>query len=230
MFDINKTLHYQFDRKISDAYIISLKDNEISQKFTERCANSCKSVGRSYKIWDAFDGNSGDIIVPEMHKDKDYLRWLKLYNLDLSATQIGCFISHFSLWCHCIEIDTPIAILEHDAIMVRPLDIHNSYATIIYLGSREQALEGQKVYAIPPHATAYSGHVRSICRAHAYSIDPAIAKNLVSHVIKYGICESLDMYIRADLFPIVQMDLHAFDDPYDENGEFKSTIHKEWDG
>lgn len=229
MFDINKTLHYGYNRTISDAYIISLKDNEISQKFTERCANSCKSVGRSYKIWEGFDGNSGKIIIPESHKDKTYLSWLKLYNIELSPTQIGCFLSHFSLWCHCIEIDTPIIILEHDAVMIAPFDVHNSYSTIIYLGSREQYF-GKPIYAIPPHASAQNGHIRTICRAHAYSIDPAVAKNLVSYTIQHGIYESLDIYMRADLFPIIQMGLYAFDDPYFEDGEFKSTIHKEWNG
>lgn len=228
MIDLNKSLHYGYDRVISDAYIISLKNNEISQKFTERCIKSCESVERSYKIWDGFDGNSGQIIVPEMHKDKSYLSWLKLYNVSLTPTQIGCFFSHFSLWCHCIEIDTPIIILEHDAIMTAPFDFHNAFCSIIYLGSREQYY-GANIFPIPPHASDHNGHVRSICRAHAYSIDPAVAKNLVSYTIKHGIYQSLDIYMRADLFPIIQMGLYAHDDPYFEDGEFQSTIHKEWD-
>lgn len=227
MFDINKTLHYGYDRTISDAYIISLKNNSLSQKFTERCAKSCESVGRSYKIWEGFDGNSGEIIVPEVHKNKTYLSWLKVYNTDLTPTQIGCFISHFSLWCHCIEIDSPIVILEHDTVMISPFDIHDAFSTIIYLGSREQ-YNGERVYLIPPHATDYNGHVRSICRAHAYSIDPAAAKNLVSYTIKHGIYESLDIYMRADLFSIIQLGLYAYDDPFSESGDFQSTIHKEW--
>ena len=229
MFDINKTLHYGYDRKISDAYIISLKNNSISQKFTERCAKSCESVNRSYKIWEGFDGNSGKIIVPDVHKEKTYLSWLKIYNVGLSPTQIGCFISHFSLWCHCIELDTPIIILEHDAIMVSPINIHNSFSTIIYLGSNEQYTGQSELYPIPPHATAHNGHIRSICRAHAYSIDPAVAKNLVSYTLQHGIYESLDIYMRADLFPIIQFGIYAYDHPYLEDGEFKSTIHKEWD-
>jgi hypothetical protein len=38
-----------------------------------------------------------------------------------------------------------------------------------------------------------------------------VAKNLLAHVLKYGICTSLDMLIRADIFPIHQMGIHAYD-------------------
>jgi len=37
-----------------------------------------------------------------------------------------------------------------------------------------------------------------------------VAKNLLSYVIKMGICTSLDMLIRADLFPIHQMGVYAY--------------------
>jgi hypothetical protein len=47
---------------------------------------------------------------------------------------------------------------------------------------------------------------------------PGVAKNLLSHVIKYGISESLDMLIRADIFPIHQMGVYAYD------GQSKTSI------
>jgi len=50
-------------------------------------------------------------------------------------------------------------------------------------------------------------------RAHAYAIDPQVAKNMLAHVIKYGIHESLDLMLRADIFPVVQMGLYASDVP-----------------
>lgn len=229
MLDVNKSLHYNYVREIENTYIISLENNELSQKFTERCIDSCNKVGQTYKIWNAFDGISGKIIIPKHLEDKHYLSWLKLYNTSLTPTQVACFFSHFSLWCHCIEIDSPIVILEHDAIMVEKYDFYNAYGVIVYLGSHEQA-HGSHLSAIPPHATDYDGHWRSICRAHAYSIDPVSAKNLVSSVINSGITESLDIYIRSDLFAIVQFGLYAYDDPYlYSNDKIESTIHKNWE-
>ena len=81
----------------------------------------------------------------------------------------------------------------------------------MYLGSREQKA-GWQIMPTPPHAT--NGHnYHFICRAHAYSIDPAVAKNMLSHVIKYGIHESLDIMLRADIFPICQTGFFAYDEP-----------------
>jgi hypothetical protein len=48
-------------------------------------------------------------------------------------------------------------------------------------------------------------------RAHAYAIDPAVAKNMLAYVLQHGICGQLDRLLRADLFPIHQMGLVAFD-------------------
>jgi hypothetical protein len=62
----------------------------------------------------------------------------------------------------------------------------------------------------PPHASEGPNY-HFICRAHAYAIDPAVAKNLLSHVIKYGIAVPLDILIRADIFPIHQMGVYATD-------------------
>jgi len=229
MIDINKSLHYSDDRNIESTYIISLENNKISQDFTKRCIESCVKIGQDYKIWNAFDGTSGKIITPEHLKNKDYLGWLKLYNVSLTPTQVACFFSHFSLWCHCIEIDRPIVILEHDAIMVDRYLFHNTYGIIVYLGSQEQYTGRSPLFNIPPHATDHCGHVKSICRAHAYALDPVAAKNLVSHVIREGIYQSLDIYMRADFFPIVQFGLFAYDNPflYSKN-KHESTIHKDW--
>jgi hypothetical protein len=48
-------------------------------------------------------------------------------------------------------------------------------------------------------------------RAHAYAIDPAVAKNMLAYVIQHGICGQLDRLLRADIFPMHQMGLVAFD-------------------
>jgi hypothetical protein len=79
---------------------------------------------------------------------------------------------------------------------------------------------GSPILTTPPHASIYGGQWRSICRAHAYAIDPPIARNLLSYVIREGMTKTLDMFIRADIFPIVQNGLYF----YDERGT--STIQE----
>jgi GR25 family glycosyltransferase involved in LPS biosynthesis len=204
-------INWSYDRQIESAYIITLKGNSISEDMANRCKTSCEDVGMNYKIWDAYDGTSGEIRTPQQCIDKHYMSWFKQTDHELSVTEVACALSHISLWCHCIDIDKPIVILEHDVIMLKKIEYHTLYNSIIYLGNVEQYKKNWPILTTPTHATA--GHnYHFICRAHAYCIDPQVAKNLVAHVLKLGICESLDMMIRADIFNIVEFGVHAYDE------------------
>ena len=51
-----------------------------------------------------------------------------------------------------------------------------------------------------------------ICRAHAYAIDPPVARNLLSYAIREGITKTLDVFMRCDIFSIVQDGFYAYDE------------------
>ena len=163
-----------------------------------------------YKVWDAYNGLNSPIIVPDHSKDCSVMNMLKITDHYLTRGEVACALSHVSLWVHCAKIDKPIVILEHDTVMVERFEQHQSYNSIVYLGGSEWAQQGWKIYPIPPHASEGPNY-HFICRAHAYSIDPAMAKNLISHVIKMGICAPLDIMLRADLFNITHQGLYAYD-------------------
>jgi hypothetical protein len=219
-----------YNMGVAATYIISLPGNKISEDFTSRCFQSCLEVGQPNPLivpgFDASEakvklqdyqlgqpvGEIAEIKVPEALQGQAFINFLRLRRADMLATQIACFLSHYSLWCLCLAMDKPIVILEHDAIMVKPYHVHKYYNNIVYLGSKEQYKHGTEVYSIPPHASDHKGLDRFICRAHAYAIDPAIAKNMVSYVIQQGITTSLDIIIRSDMFGIVQDGIYAYDD------------------
>ena len=210
--NLKKYWNFSESREVDAAYIITLKDNAESLKLADRCLKSCKDVGMKAVLWEAFDGTEeGNLKVPEHLKDQIYLSWLKRPNDRLSSSQLGVFYSHYSLWAHCAYIDKPIVILEHDAVMVKPYLNHYYYNSIFYLGSHEQYDKTLHIQNPPPHGSIYNGNWRFICRAHAYSIDPPIAKNLLSYAIREGITKTLDVFIRSDIFAIVQDDLYAYD-------------------
>jgi GR25 family glycosyltransferase involved in LPS biosynthesis len=216
-----KSLFYSYDNTIESAYIITVKGDPTSEKYSLRCQQSCKEVGMPFKVWDAFDGLGKNINVPHHSKDDSIIKILKVTNHYLTRGEIACALSHISLWRHCAEIDKPIVILEHDSVMVKKIEHLNSFNSITYLGGVEWFDRGWKIYPIPPHAS--EGHnYHFICRAHAYAIDPTIAKNLLSYVIKNGIIASLDMMMRADLFNISHNGLYAYD-----NGNPEETTIKE---
>ena len=205
------TLNYSMNFDEVESYIITIKDHLGSEKLSKRCQFSCEKIGQPYKIWDAFDGTSGEIIYPEHLKNQDHFRFLKQMNDRLTVTEVAAILSHYSLWCECIRIDKPIVILEHDAIMIAPYTSHDGFNQIVYLGNLEQYQKGMWP-SFPPHSAATKNY-KFICRAHAYAVDPASARQLVSHLIKFGITAPADMLIRADIFPIVQTGFYAFDAP-----------------
>ena len=203
-------LFYSHNAEIENAYIITIKDNKISEKLSERCQDSCIKVGMLFKIWHAYDGTGKNIIEPDHLKDDTVMSMLKITNHYLTKSQVSCMLSHISLWLHCIKLDKPIIILEHDAIIVKKIQYLPSYNAIVYLGGAEWASNNFKICDIPLHGSD-GPNVRFICRAHAYAVDPQVAKNLVAHVLKMGIYTSADCFMRADLFNITHKGLNAFD-------------------
>ena len=224
----------QHEMSIEVTYIISIQGNKVSEQLTQQCLASCEKVGQpNVNIFPAFDatgskvkvqqhdlglpvGELGSIKVPEFLQGQAFLNFLRLKRCDLLMTQIACFLSHYSLWCMCLDKDRPIVILEHDAVMVKPFVRHNYLNNIVYLGGSEQARGSLRdTDTIPPHASDQQGLDRFICRAHAYSIDPIMAKNLVSYAIHHGIITTADAMMRYDMFGIVQDGIYAYDHNYD---------------
>lgn len=209
---IDNSKKFSDDSQVESAYVITVRNNKISEDMAKRCIESCHNVGMPARAWEAFDGQSKvDVHAPKVLEDKEYLFWPKIPNCRMSSSQVAICYSHYSLWCHCITIDKPIVILEHDAVMLKPFTHHRFYNTIEFLGSIEQTQGHDPTPFIPPHGTIFDRRWRFLCRAHAYSIDPSIARHMVSHVIEQGFVKTLDVILRADIFPIVQQDLYAVD-------------------
>ena len=65
----------------------------------------------------------------------------KTYRAADQRRVMACAISHMRLWQHCIDIDQPIMILEHDAIFTRQFD----YKAIVMCGETHVQQTGETV-------------------------------------------------------------------------------------
>jgi hypothetical protein len=196
---------------VESAYIITIKGNEKSEKYSKACQESCKKVDMPYKVWDAFDGTNstpGLIVTPPQMENDSIISMVKITDHYLTKGEVACFLSHLSLWIHCAKIDKPIVILEHDAIMLKKFISIESYNSLIYLGGSEWVNHNWPMLPIPP-LSQDGNNWMFMCRAHAYAIDPLVAKNLVSYVIQHGINNSLDIMMRIDLFNVTHQGLYA---------------------
>lgn len=214
-------LYRSNNTQIESAYIITVKGNENSEKYSKMCQESCQQVGMPYKVWEAYNGLNGNEVIPPEHlKDDKLMNMMKITDHYMTRGEVACALSHISLWEHCATIDQPIVILEHDTIMVKKFEFMESYNSIVYLGGQEWAYQDWKIYPLPPHASEGPNYL-FICRAHAYAIDPQMAKNLLSYVLKYGMTGPLDIMLRADIFTITHQGLYATDVP---SGKLDTTI------
>lgn len=202
-----KSLFYSFNRNIENAYIIRIAGNKTSVDQAKKAASSCKLINMPYCFWDAYDGISNPIVVPSHHGQ--FMKLLKITDHYLTRSEVACALSHISLWVRCVEIDQPIVILEHDAVMIKPYLVHKLLNSICYLGNIQQNNNEYDVNLSPPYYI--NGHNNLFIHgAFAYAIDPHVAKNMLSYVLKYGINGSLDFMINAHNFNIHQEGFYAY--------------------
>lgn len=132
---------------------------------------------------------------------------------------VGCFLSHYSLWNKCIELNTPIGVLEYDAVFVKALPlnilemfdhyINLDYSRHLYLDSKEVdytdfVLNDTRAMSIEPlEETNVESKIRKpfkyinnnhIKGAFGYIIKPEGARRLIDASLNYGI-------LPADIHP-----------------------------
>jgi hypothetical protein len=142
------------------------------------------------------------------------MQMVKVTDHYLTKAEVACALSHISLWAHCVKIDKPVVILEHDAVVINKIQHFPGYNTILYLGGAEWAEMNWPIMNVPPHASD-GPNKHFLCRAHAYAIDPIVAKNMLANVLKMGIYASADVMLSADLYNISHCGLIAYDKPAD---------------
>ena len=201
------------DTRIFKNYIIRLDEHPGSCDQAEECAASSEKFNMEWEYWPAFNGlNKQDILVPEKFKGKDWLKWFKVSNNKMTIPEVSVFFSHLSLWIHCLNLNQPLVVCEHDCIWLKEYKNHVLWNAINYLGGSE-LLENQFAdQPTPPFGTlGTNGNWRFMNRTHCYSICPSIASRLVAHTLKFGIQAVPDITMNADLFTIYCPGLYAYD-------------------
>ena len=173
--------------KPTRAYILKI-DNPISYEYAKTCADSCDAAGlpweyftgytemSSYQAWCAtglIDPESLDVDVTNMR--------LKNHPNNASCTSAG----HASIWKRIAEgKDEAAVILEHDALMLHPININIPDNQIIALGYKLQRIQDYNHVkaGLPTSVLPCQKHEG----AHAYAITKNTAKALLEEIHKKG--------------------------------------------
>jgi len=188
------------------AIVIRLRDVEESETLARECIQSGKQHDL---IIYPFDGVYGEEQIAAKHKEFEIRPWKEKMKKNRLGVK-GCFLSHYSIWLHAIEIDQPIIVFEHDAVIIRKipenieetfLDILNlDYASRIFESYEEyekylnvnKSFEVKQIDSTSARATYQYINTHHIKGAHGYILKPNGAKKLIDAAFEHG-------YIAADV-------------------------------
>lgn len=175
------------------AFVIRKPGDEVSEKLSSECVESALQFGITVE---KFDGIYAD---HDLYLSQDKLFPNPSIVKKLRNSYKGCFLSHYMLWKKCIELNEPILIFEHDALMLRPItdEIISSFDTILVLDrlSRhedyENLLNDSRNSQVFKHEKIIPFRDKIINKthiagSHAHLVKPKGALEMIESVKKYG--------------------------------------------
>ena len=180
---------------MTKARVITIKDNERSRQTARRTITTGAKVGVEVLNWKATTpADDPEQIAEDKGIPLDGFREVySRFDRCLSA-----FLSHHSLWEHCVEINEDILILEHDAVFVAPPPVISYHYGIVNLGKPSY---GKHVQA-PTLGLGKLVSKQYLPGAHAYLIEPSAAQMLIDTAkIEAG---PTDVWINNARFNFIQ--------------------------
>ena len=151
-------------------YLIVLEKHPPSEQLAAECLISAKKFNWDVEVFPAVNGNT---ITEQTWLDYGLkISGHRPADLKYKGTQ-GCFLSHWTLWNRCVDLNTPVVILEQDAI------IEGYYPTI---PETNGIIKLHPAYNV--EEDTISGTWTS--STHAYYIEPKTAKHVIEFVKNNG--------------------------------------------
>lgn len=176
------------------AHIITIVSLPESVAAAERCRASCAAFGLTAEIFPA--------ITPEQAESSFASAGWPVHAFTHNPYSrplpcMACFASHASLWSLCVYLGQPLIVMEHDAIMVRPLPDLTDTLCCVNLGKPSFGQWRQPKDGLQPLTSA--GHFKG---AHAYAIGPAAAAVFLARAKTTA--EPTDVFLNRYRFPFLQ--------------------------
>jgi hypothetical protein len=102
----------------------------------------------------------------------------------------GCWHSHWGLWQHCIDLDQPIIIMEHDAYITAPWPEHINLEQCVWKLHTADG-RGERVNTITGEWS---------CGAWAYTMTPKFAQQIIDFSRTHG-AQAVDKQLGRSVIP-----------------------------
>ena len=177
------------------AYVITIMDNKPSVQVAARCIKSGLKFGLEINNWHA----TTPIDLPI---DKLLKEGVNIAGLHETYSRISncaaAFHSHFSLWKHSIEINEPVMVFEHDAVIVNDIPKFIAFDKCVSLGkpSYGKWITPSNFGVNPLTSKGY------FPGAHGYIMKPQGAKEVIAQAKVFA--RPTDVFLNTTYFPWLQ--------------------------
>lgn len=165
-------------------------------------AHELSGIGRSWEFLDAIDGSK--FSPPKCEYDP--LKVARLLGFELTASEIGCFLSHKKAWQKCVERNCPTLVFEDD--FVANENFHDALDIALNRFTSWDILRLQGLAETPHIEVADFGSSRVVLNhadpigSTAYIVRPSSASTLLEKSAQ--IFEPLDHFLEHKRFHRLQ--------------------------
>lgn len=164
-------------------------DTPLSIEYAKVCSDSCDRVGLQ---WEYFKGFSNQSIVDAWASSGVYVPFINaMYGSYTQSNNVQCCTAgHAAIWKKIAEGNETAIVLEHDAVMLQPIDIDIPDYVIAVLGYKLKDISryDHEKAGKPTRLLSIDGHEG----AHAYAMTPKTAQHLVAEIGSNGILGNVD--------------------------------------
>lgn len=177
------------------AYVITIKDNENSNKAADRCIKTAADYGIEVEKFEAFTPKDNpELLLKERNINPTGFQ--EVYSR-LANCQ-AAFLSHYTLWEKCAFHNEPFLIFEHDAVVVGELPRSLNFMHCMTIGKPSYGkFNTPTMFGVNPLTQkAYFGG------AHAYMLKPSGAWALMETAQQNP--KPTDVFLNKENFPWLQ--------------------------
>lgn len=194
------------------AFLIYIEGHKGSEKQALSAKESCEGSGFNIELTPGITPKTLNQYEQYPEIDKSRALDFKKSNQKTYLTKMSCFLNHIQVWKKCIELNEPVAFIEHDSFNVRAWDNQDWQDILIlnidaafkqpvfsHVSNKLKPQSGLNMYNKSPFVynreNVFKGGLL-IPGTGAYAIKPHAAKKLLSSVEKYG-WEQSDYFINT---------------------------------
>lgn len=180
--------------KPSKAFILRI-DTPISKEYAETCSQSCDDIGLAWEYVDGYQNMTGRAAWCKTGIKMKFSEEYKfIENPKAKEKAECCSAGHGLIWKKIAEgPDEAAIILEHDSIMLHPVDIEIPDNMIVVLGYKlVDPTKYNHVQAGPPTSIINTRGHRAHEGAHAYAITKKTAQILIEEIERKGLLGCVD--------------------------------------